>query len=113
MTIVGKWYLFWDWKCMGKYARTEIIFEPNGIFRILQYNQTGKWVETPGMVLWNFDTPNTRTSYGGTIAGHVMHGIMGDFNVSPLVRGCWYATKEGVKEAIDEQPESDPAGKKM
>ena len=107
MVVTGKWTLHYDWNCDGSYSQVDMTLNANGTFSLPPY--TGKWVQVEGMILWQFD--NSKTSYGGNVAGNAMTGLMSTF---AGLKGCWYAIKSGATTMllIERKPEFDVTGNK-
>lgn len=109
MAIVGQWNLHYDWGCSGSYIQVGITFNSNGTFNIPSQNLAGKWIESDGKILWQFDT--SKATYGGNSSGNAMAGIMSTFSGS---NGCWYAIKAGstITKAEERKAEFDASGEK-
>ena len=75
-------------------------------------SETGKWVQSDGMILFQFDQwDSIKTTYGGNSAGNAIVGTMSTFAGSS---GCWYAIKVGSTAMLakERKPEFDASGKK-
>ncbi|MGB9939042.1 hypothetical protein [Methanosarcina sp.] len=109
MAVVGQWTFHYDWGCSGSYVQVGITFNNNGTFNIPSQGLAGKWVQSDGMILWQFDT--SKTSYGGNFAGNAMAGLMSTF---AGLDGCWYAIKAGSTTMLAEErkAEFDASGDK-
>jgi hypothetical protein len=111
MSIVGEWILHYDWGCSGSYSQTGITFNNDGTFSTSE-EEAGKWAQTDGMILFQFDQwDSIRTNYGGNSAGNAIVGMMSTFAGS---NGCWYAIRVGSTTMLakERKPEFDASGKK-
>jgi hypothetical protein len=105
MAIDGQWTLHYGWGCTGNYSQAPITFNNNGTFSNPPY--TGKWVQSDGKILFQFDT--AKTTYGGNFAGNAMVGAMSTF---AGLNGCWYAIRVGSTITKAEEAELDASGAK-
>jgi hypothetical protein len=79
----------------------------DGTFNIPSENNTGKWIQVDGMILWQYDN---KATYRGNIAGNVMACLNSTFSG---LNGCWYAIKaDTTMLAKEEMAEFDSAGNK-
>jgi hypothetical protein len=109
MAVVGQWNLHYDWGCSGSYIQVGLTLNNDGTFNIPSQNLAGKWVQSDGKILWQFNT--SKATYGGNSSGNAMAGIMSTFTGS---NGCWYAIKAGstIKMAEEVKAEFDASGEK-
>ncbi|MFY9199587.1 MAG: hypothetical protein ACOX7X_07300 [Methanosarcina flavescens] len=110
MAVSGQWNLHYSWGCSGSYVQVGITFNSNGTFSIPSQNLSGRWIQSDGMILWQFNT--SKTSYGGNLAGNAMVGIMSTFTGS---NGCWYAIRAGstIMLAEERKAKFDAAGEEV
>jgi hypothetical protein len=111
MSIVGEWTLHYDWGCSGNYAQAGITFNNDGTFSTSEAS-AGKWVQTDGMILFQFDQfDSIKTTYGGNLAGNAMVGMSSTF---AGLNGCWYAIRVGSTTMLakERKPEFDSSGNK-
>jgi hypothetical protein len=89
MSTPGKWNLHFNFGCSGAYFPATLTFNANNTFTD-NFNQSGKWAQTNGNILWRYDqAPNT--IYAGSINGGAILGAMSNFGSG----GCFYADKSG------------------
>lgn len=107
--IVGNWTLHVNWDCSTAYDSASITLKSDGtaVFESMFY---GNWVAIEGMFMltWNMGP----AKYVGTIAGNVMAGVASTMSGSPVAKGCWYATKSGVANAVAGSGNLDALGNK-
>jgi hypothetical protein len=113
LTIVGKWILFYDWNCDGKYYSTTMKVESGGSWAMPKFNYTGEWVTGRRIFMFTFD--NTLTTYSGVICDKEIRGIMTTWSG---LQGCFYmkpyeANNLKQEEDATETGTFDVSGKKQ
>ena len=83
-SIVGTWDLSWDWNCDGTSEITEITFDRNGTMFDNTGNNTGKWIDQDGMIIWQYTSNNV---YAGHLIGE--HAAGASKAGSSLSKGCF------------------------
>jgi hypothetical protein len=83
--VVGKWTLYYDWNCDGKYYSTTMKVESGGSWAMPKFNYTGDWVKGRRIFMFTFD--NTLTTYSGVIFDREIRGIMTTWSG---LQGCFY-----------------------
>ena len=88
LPVVGKWTLYYDWSCTGKYHSTTLIVNADRTWSIPSQNYTGYWVKGRGIFLFTFN--QLRTTYSGAIGDTKITGIMTTFQSNYGAEGCFY-----------------------
>lgn len=94
-SIVGGWWIYADWDCVGKIeteaSNTPLMFHENGS---ISGGAFGNWIQVEGMAAWSlYPVYPIGLFYTANVTRDAMIGVMGFVGASRRGQGCFYATR--------------------